>query len=236
MPMAFQGVERVDDPQESPNGSGAAVRTATGNAAEMRAATETFINELVGRFSFAQAHGLTFDGKRDLYTQLGYRKSLTPADMRERYNRGDIAQRIVEAYPKATWTSLATIYEDEDPDVKTKFEEGVEDLEQRLSLWSRLLRADILCGLGHYSIRATGCRSSTSASSPIARADAARFTRRASSTSPRACSKTRCWAGRGWKRCGTVSTISTSWSALAARRRGSAWIPACNSTSTRTSY
>jgi hypothetical protein len=117
------------------------------SVAEIRAASD-----ILARASIATRAGITFAGKRDLYEALGYRKTLLPEDYRSRYERGDIAARIVEALPKATWRGGAELIEDEDPNVVTDFEEAWAELSRRLRIWPTLSRADVLAGLGRYSV------------------------------------------------------------------------------------
>lgn len=109
------------------------------------------MSDLLQRFKFSSRAGLTHEGRRDTYQVLGYATEVTLQMMRDRYERGGLAARVVEAFPKATWRGGGEIIEDDDPDVTTKFEKVVEDLSKRLSLWSVFLRADILSGLGQYS-------------------------------------------------------------------------------------
>ena len=113
-------------------------------------------SSLVERAGLAGTAGLTFGGKRDLFNVLGYKRDLLVQDYRDRFARGDIAARIVEAYPKATWRGGAEIVEDEDPDVSTEFEEQWESLEERLGVWALLSRTDVLAGLGHYAVLLVG--------------------------------------------------------------------------------
>lgn len=109
-------------------------------------------SDLADRANIAARAGLTFEGSRDLFNALGYRGALSPNDYRSRYQRGDIASRIVEAYPKGTWRRGAELIEDDDPEIETEFETAWIELEKRLNVWSVLLRADILAGLGDFSI------------------------------------------------------------------------------------
>lgn len=108
--------------------------------------------ELLSRFNFANKAGVTFDGKRDLYSVLGYELTITPEMMRSRYERGGITARIVRAYPDATWRGAIELIEDEDPEVTTDFEAQWIELQKRLKIWSVFARADILAGLGRYSV------------------------------------------------------------------------------------
>lgn len=107
---------------------------------------------LFDRASLARRAGLTFGGKRDLFLSLGYPDSLRPIDYRARYSRGDIAQRIVSAKPFATWRGGAELIEDENPETVTTFEQAWIDLEARLGMWSLFSRADVLAGLGRFSV------------------------------------------------------------------------------------
>jgi uncharacterized protein len=93
-----------------------------------------------------------FAGKRDFYEALGYNSTLTYEDHRTRYDRGDIAGRIVDAFPEATWGGWAEIIEDETPEVLTPFEASISELLSRTRLWSVLQRADCLAGVGEYSV------------------------------------------------------------------------------------
>jgi hypothetical protein len=94
--------------------------------------------------------GLSYGGRRDYYRLLGYKSQLLPQDYRARYKRGGIAERCVEAYPKATWSGGASIVEDPDPNNVTEFEDNSTSLFDRLAIWRKIIRADILTGLGRY--------------------------------------------------------------------------------------
>lgn len=119
-------------------------------------------HSLVERYQFAEHAGLQFpkDGlagfHRDLYQALGYTRELRPEDYRSRYERGGIAERIIEALPKATWRGGGNVVENEDPDDDTEFELAWKSLDDRLGVWSTLMRADILAGLGRYGIVVIG--------------------------------------------------------------------------------
>jgi len=108
------------------------------------------------RYNMRTQAGLTYGTDRDLYATLGSKTKLEPKDYRERYERGGITERIVEAYPGGTWSGGATIVEDPKPDVDTPFELAVVELFKRLDVWSIVQRADILAGLGRYSVLLIG--------------------------------------------------------------------------------
>jgi hypothetical protein len=114
-----------------------------------------FESSLVSRAILAAAAGTTFGGKRNWNEALGYAPSATlkTADYRERYDRDSMAGRVVDAFPDATWRGTGgEILEDEDPETITKFEQAWMDLAQRLHVWSFFRRADVLAGLGRFSV------------------------------------------------------------------------------------
>jgi hypothetical protein len=123
---------------------------------EMTSDLRTLTSLLVERMVWMRQHGVSFDGKRDLYVVLGYPRVLTNKDYREEYARGGIAKRIVEAYPKATWRGGTELQEDEDPKVTTAFEEAWGAFAARLKVWAKLQSVDILSGLSTYSVLLIG--------------------------------------------------------------------------------
>lgn len=118
-----------------------------------RALTEAV---LTMRSRLANIAGKTFGNKRDIYVALGYKRELTPADYRSRYRRNGVANRIVKAFPSATWRGGADIIEDKDPDKITAFEQAFIDLDRRLKLWDKMKRADTLAGIGRYAVLLIG--------------------------------------------------------------------------------
>lgn len=95
--------------------------------------------------------GVTFNGRRNMYTALGYTRVITPAKYRSRFRRNAVASRIVTAAPKATWRGGAEVIESNTPE-QTPFEQAFEAMERRLNLWAIFHRADVLAGLGRYAI------------------------------------------------------------------------------------
>lgn len=113
---------------------------------------------LVNRSRFANTDGFTFGGVRDMYRTLGYKRQLFLPDYRSRFQRNEIANRIVKARPNATWRGGAQIIEDDDPTKEntTEFEQVFIDLDNRLKLWDNLRKVDILAGIGRYGILLIG--------------------------------------------------------------------------------
>lgn len=122
-------------------------------------------SELIERQAFASRFGIgtSHGGARDLYAAGGYPRNLTNTHYLDLYHRGDIAERLVEAYPKATWTPGASIFEDEDPDNITPWEITVNSIFDKLDIWGVFKRADILSRIGEhgYSVILIGDKSKT---------------------------------------------------------------------------
>jgi uncharacterized protein len=95
---------------------------------------------------------ITFGGLRDIYKALGYARTISNRMYRDRYDRGGIAGRIVDAYPTATWRGVGEMIEDPDPTIITPFEEAWGELQERLDIWAKFRRADIIAGLGRYAV------------------------------------------------------------------------------------
>lgn len=96
--------------------------------------------------------GSTFGGKRRIDKVLGYAPKLSYADYRDRYDRGGIAKRVVDTYPKATWRGGWQLVEDDSPTTVTAFEQAWLTLADRIKVGPMLRRADILAGIGQYAV------------------------------------------------------------------------------------
>lgn len=107
--------------------------------------------QLLQRMANAQQSGLTFDGKRDLGAALGYKKELCFDDYEVRAGRNGIAKQVVEAFPVACWRGDIEVFEDDDPNVETVFEQCWKDLKRRLKVFSAFRQADIQSGFGKYA-------------------------------------------------------------------------------------
>src|SRR5690554_5502570 len=122
---------------------------------ELRIAQE--MSTLLSRSMLARRAGQHFDGDRDLYRTMGYIRTLTAEDYLGQYLRGDLAARIVDAYPDATWREPPTVKregtnEGDDDD----FSKAIEALDEKFGFWSVLSRLDRLAGLGHYGVLLIG--------------------------------------------------------------------------------
>lgn len=120
--------------------------------AELRAAADVILD----RLQFMRQAGMSFEGDRDLYDALGYDRTLTIEAIRERYARGGIAARVVDALPKATWRGGLELVEDDDPKTDTEFEKAWKALDKRLKIVPKFQRIDILAGLSSYAVLLIG--------------------------------------------------------------------------------
>lgn len=113
---------------------------------------------VIERMQFMRRAGITFGGQRDLYEILGYDRIITNKMYRDRYARGGVAGRIVEALPKAAWRGTFELIEDEDPKVSTAFEKAWEEFADRVKLNALFQRANILARLSTYSVLLIGVK------------------------------------------------------------------------------
>ena len=109
-----------------------------------------------------------FDPRRNLYHECGYpepRRIISAWDYQDLYDREPVAARVVGLMPQECWQTQPLIYEDEDPEIITSFEEGWDNLgasirgehsqyreEEGSPIWEYLRRADELSRIGHYGV------------------------------------------------------------------------------------
>lgn len=124
---------------------------------------------LVMRSEIARQVGLMFSGNRDIFTACGYPTTFRFLDFKQMYEWIGLAKRIINAYPDATWRADPDVYEDEDLENVTEFEERwgsvakatdekVEGLpaDDRPSLLAAMHRVDIMAGIGRYAVLMLG--------------------------------------------------------------------------------
>lgn len=110
------------------------------------------VDAIVSRARFANIGGITFAGARDLYEVCGYKRNLLPADYRSRYRRNAVAARIVEVKPIDTWRGGFEVIDDEDLSEMSPFEKAFDAFQREHKLSQVFERADIIAGLGYYSV------------------------------------------------------------------------------------
>lgn len=110
------------------------------------------MSELVNRLLLANRVGTqTYNGARDIYSALGYPKSLYFEDFLSRYFRQDMAKAVIDRPVKASWKGTISVIENT-RSKRTKFEKEWNKLYTKLKLKSVFMRADKLAGLGNYSV------------------------------------------------------------------------------------
>ena len=111
--------------------------------------------------------GYQYGTDRDMYDILGYKKNPEFIDYFARYQRQDIASRVVDAAPNATWRRGPIVYEENPGEPGTKFEKDWAYLQEKLKIFQYLERVDRLSGIGSYGILLLGLRDGGKLASPI---------------------------------------------------------------------
>jgi len=135
--------------------------------------TLTTNGQIMSRSRMARMMGQTSDEFRDVKSNCFYPESssITSHDFRERYDRNPFAARSVGLLPDESWMVPPEIYEDEDEDVTTQFEQALKDVSDHLRgeanwydpqenqgdpLFEILQRVDVLSGIGSFGILLLG--------------------------------------------------------------------------------
>lgn len=110
------------------------------------------------------------DPRRDIDDECGYPKGwVNPQLYQDLYDREGIATRVVQVYPRESWQTQPTVYEEENPDTVTAFEEEWRSLSDQLQaednyfddeegspVYEYLCRVDELAGIGQYGVLLLG--------------------------------------------------------------------------------
>jgi hypothetical protein len=109
------------------------------------------------RSALARALGQTaYRGDRNYQEALGYVETPVFTDYMSRYQRQDIAARVVDLPAQDTWKRPPAITEGDRDD--TEFVTAWKALEERLHVWSILSRLDRVAGIGRYGLLLIGMR------------------------------------------------------------------------------
>jgi hypothetical protein len=109
---------------------------------------------------------LFLDPRRSIELECGWPETIQidPEACRDLYERDPIANRAVNVWPNESWQVQPTVYESEDPDKTTPFEDAWDGLSMTLRggsnyqdeadscVWEYLWRADKLSGIGRFGI------------------------------------------------------------------------------------
>jgi hypothetical protein len=111
-------------------------------------------SSLIPRIELAQYMDpfLSFNGNRDYNKVLGYPTGILYENYYKLYERGDIAKRIIDAFPNTTWRDKPQVFEKGKRFEDTEFNKKFKELSRRTKLFSKLNRADKLSRIGRFSI------------------------------------------------------------------------------------
>lgn len=138
-------------------------------------------NEFLSRGAFIQRW---MDPRRDLNKECGYPETyeITSEKWQDYYERHPIAARVVELFPSECWQITPDVYESDDPNETTPFEQGLKELAVSLRgsnsfyrpeeevvhpLWEFCKRADILSGIGQFGVMLLGFDDGKSLNQPV---------------------------------------------------------------------
>lgn len=117
---------------------------------------------LQSRANLAAGLGTQFNGKRDIYTAAGYPKTLDFDDYNDKYERQDIAGRIVSLPSEWTWREAPEIQDGDEDDTEfiKAWEElttiDVKNIADQKTIWHYLQRADKVSGIGRFGLLLIG--------------------------------------------------------------------------------
>ncbi len=106
-------------------------------------------------------------GKKDIPKEAGYATNLTPLDFWNLYQREGWMARVNNLMPEETWQIQPEIYETEDADVVTEWEEAWGRLVKAHRLWSELFNLDLISGIGRFGIMVFGLNDGKTLADPI---------------------------------------------------------------------
>ena len=118
-------------------------------------------SELLERQLLGAAMGKQYDGLRDLYAVLGYKKNPVYTDYEAYYRRNEIAKGVITAPVSACWETFPGIEESDESD--TPFEQAASEIITKFRLQQTFSRLDTLCSLGKYAVLLLGFKDGATA-------------------------------------------------------------------------
>lgn len=106
------------------------------------------------------------DPRRDIDDECGYPKELTTEQYKLMYDREAVATRVVSVYSEESWVVDPMVQENEEPE-ETDFEEAWRELEAERNLYSYMMKADELSGIGRFGIMLLGYDDGLSLDKPV---------------------------------------------------------------------
>lgn len=121
----------------------------------------------VTRQDWMKKLGVQYGGKRDIYEVLGYDETPEIDDLRARYERQDVANRVVSLPANECWKRPPVLSDDMQSEEDTEFETQFNRLEQRTNLFHYLKRADRISGIGRFGCLFIGFADSQPLEEPV---------------------------------------------------------------------
>ena len=141
--------------------------------------TDTFLQNAA--LSRAQFLSRLTDPRRNYDDECGWPVGpVDPQHYLDLFERDPVAGRVVEVWPKECWQVTPSIYEVEDAEQVTEFEEACDDLAKQLRgnskyagnegspIWAALKKLDIMSGIGQYGVLLFGLDDGLPLSEPVA--------------------------------------------------------------------
>lgn len=128
------------------------------------------LEDEIGRARLASMAGVSFGGRRDLYTSLGYNRSPVFDDFLDRYRRNEIARAVVVAPTTDSWKGKPRVLVPGKPG--EKFELAWKGIVSSTRLWSKLSRLDRMAGIGEYAVLVLGFDDSADMSAEVEKGSA----------------------------------------------------------------
>jgi hypothetical protein len=124
-------------------------------------------NATVSRAALAAQLGDSYGDKRNLYEALGYNKTPTFTHFHNRYERQDVAKRVVDFPVAESWRLPPAVVESDEPG-QTPFEEAWANLLRDRKVLHYLARVDRVSGIGQYGALLLGYADGTDLARPVA--------------------------------------------------------------------
>lgn len=109
--------------------------------------------------------GRQYSGDRDVYEVLGYPEDPELEDFRARYERQDVAERIVKLPADDTWKHEPEVVDNDDQE--TQFQQDIRVLADEHQMFHYLRRADRVSGIGEYGLLFIGFADGAPLSEPV---------------------------------------------------------------------
>jgi len=116
------------------------------------------LTETINRRRLSDSMGSTHGGVRDVYKSLGYKTELTFSDYWLRFKRQDVATRIIDAPPAATWSNRPQLVVKDQPD--HGLNQAWLDMQTKHNILPYLSRVDRLSRVGKYGVLLIGLKTS----------------------------------------------------------------------------